>query len=265
MYGTAPLPLVRSCSVGDGRGLLLPGRASASCSGAHRIQRHLTPGFSASIQVRLPTIQDSVQFGFAFQMRGNNEMVVVITPDQFMNYVLNQVPLHRFGRHPVEVGALAAAREGEPDADELAVMPHERREVVHTVRQLVRERSFRDRVLRAYDNRCVVCHMQLQLFQAAHIVPVYVPGSSDQTTNGLALCPSHHIAYDDALLGVASNYHVLVNESRLQELREANLHGQEELLLQYACNTIWLPSAPSDHPLPDYLEQGMQIRGWSLS
>lgn len=231
---------------------------------AFDIQRHLTPGSSASIQVRLPALEEAVRLGFAFHRRTNNEMVVVFTPDQFMNYVLNQVHFHRFGTHPEQVQLLAAAREAEPEPEQLAAIPAERREVVHTVRQLVRERNFRDRVLQAYQHRCTVCHMQLQLVQAAHIVPVHVPGSSDQTANGLAVCPTHHVAYDNAILTVAPNYHVLVNQSKLGELRRANLNGREDLLLQYVCNTILLPDTPSDRPLPEYLEQGMRVRGWTL-
>ena len=229
---------------------------------AFDVQKHLTPRFSASVQVRLPTINQAVDLGFAFQRRTNNELVVVFAPDQFMNYVLSQAQLHRFGRHPDEAHLLVAATQTAPDVEEMASMPPERREAVHTIRRLVRQRSFRGRILRAYNHRCAICHMQLQLVQAAHIIPVQVPGSSDETNNGLALCPSHHIAYDDGLLTVAPNYHVMVNEARLQQLREVDLHGGEESLLQYVCNTILLPSNALEHPRPEYLEIGMASRGW---
>ncbi len=229
---------------------------------AFDVQRHLNPRFSASVQVRLPTINQAVDLGFAFQRRTNNELVVVFAPDQFMNYVLSQAQLHRFGRHPNEAQLLTVATQTEPDVDEVAALPSERREAVHTVRRLVRQRSFRNRVLRAYSQRCAICHIQLQIVEAAHIIPVHVPGSSDETNNGLALCPSHHTAYDDGLLTVAPNYHVMVNELKLGQLREADLHGGEESLLQYVCNTIWLPSNALEHPRPEYLEVGMTSRGW---
>ena len=229
---------------------------------AFDVQRHLTPRFSASVQVRLPTINQAVDLGFAFQRRTNNELVVVFAPDQFMNYVLSQAQLHRFGRHPYEAQLLATATQTEPSVEEIGAMPLERREAIHTIRRLVRQRSFRARVLRAYSHRCAVCHMQLQLVQAAHIIPVHIPGSSDDTNNGLALCPSHHIAYDDGLLTVAPNYHVMVNEPKLRQLREVDLHGGEEALLKYVCNTILLPANSIEHPRPEYLQVGMTSRGW---
>ena len=229
---------------------------------AFDIRRHINPGSSASIQVRLPTIEQAVERGFAFQRRGNGELVIVVAPDQLMDYLLHQVPLHRFGQKPEEAQLLTDATLVEPPTEEIAELPRERREAIHTVRSLVRARSFRRKVLSAYDHSCAVCHTQLMLVQAAHIVPVHVPGSSDETTNGLALCPSHHTAYDDGLLTVAPNYHVMVSEARLQRLRSENLHGGEDLLLQYVCNTILLPNSISEQPLPANLEHGMKVRGW---
>jgi putative restriction endonuclease len=93
-------------------------------------------------------------------------------------------------------------------------------------------------------------------------VPVHIPGSSDLTNNGLALCPSHHAAYDIGLLGVAPNYHVSVNQAKLNDLRAQGFHGGEETILQMVCNTIIIPSQPADRPNPEYLQRGMQIRGW---
>ena len=242
--------------------LLLGWHDDLSVFAAFDVQLHRTPRHSASVQVRLPTIAQAVEHGFAFQRRTNSELVVVFAPDQFMNYVLNQSQFHRFGRHANDAELLAEATQSEPDAQALTTMAPERREAVHTVRTLVRERGFRGRVLRAYSNRCAICHVQLRLIEAAHIIPVHIPGSSDYTTNGLALCPSHHSAYDDGLLAVAPNYHVMVNEPKMQSLREENLSGGEEALLQYVCNTIWLPSSVTEHPLPEYLRIGMTSRGW---
>jgi putative restriction endonuclease len=44
--------------------------------------------------------------------------------------------------------------------------------------------------------------LPLKLPDAAHIVPVTFPDSTDEVTNGLGLCRLHHGAYDNGLLGV---------------------------------------------------------------
>ena len=131
---------------------------------AFDVQRHLTPRFSASVQVRLPTINQAVDLGYAFQRRTNDELVVVFAPDQFMNYVLSQAQLHRFGRHPGEAQLLATATQTEPSVEEIGALPLERPEAIHTIRRLVRQRSFRKRVLRAYSHRCemsAICNCNL--------------------------------------------------------------------------------------------------------
>ena len=226
--------------------------------------RHQSIGRSPSVQVGLNTFEEAAQIGIAFHVRKNGEIAVVFTPDQFITYVLNQERFHSFGGHPQDIALLTTAREEDISPEELVNTPHDRRQAIRVVRQLVRTRSFRSRVLRAYQERCAVCHIQLNLVQAAHIIPVHVPGSSDATNNGLALCPSHHTAYDTGLVAIAPDYHIVVHETRLQELRQANLNDREDLLLQYVCNTIWLPRNPVDRPIPQYLQEGMNIRGWNL-
>jgi putative restriction endonuclease len=230
---------------------------------AFDVMKHRTFGRSVSIQVRSSTLQEAYQSGYGFQTRRNAEIVVAFTPDQVINYLLHQRDLHAFGEYPNDAIILSAARTIEPtEIEGFIQIPEDRQIAVTAVNRWVRERTFRDRVLSAYGHHCSVCHLQLQIVQAAHIVPVHIPGSSDTTSNGLALCPSHHAAYDGGLLGVAPNYHVVVSEAKLNHLRSQGLHGGEETVLERVCNTIRLPSRIADRPNPEYLQRGMQIRGW---
>lgn len=65
---------------------------------------------------------------------------------------------------------------------------------------LVRDARFRRAVVDAYGGQCAMCGVGLGLVEGAHILPVSVPGSSDDPSNGLALCPNHHAAFDRHLL-----------------------------------------------------------------
>ena len=104
--------------------------------------------------------------------------------------------------------------------------------------------------------------MQLKLVQAAHIVPVHVSGSNDFTSNGLALCATHHLAYDGGLLGVAPDYRILINQARLNQIDRENLADGRELVLQYVSGNIKVPDRASDRPGPEYLARGLHLRGW---
>src|SRR5690606_17292203 len=101
-----------------------------------------------------------------------------------------------------------------------------------------------------------------KLVDAAHIVPVSDPRSSDDVTNGLALCRLHHGAYDNALLGVKSDYTVIINphaERRLQEIRldHGLLAFKQALPVQ-----IRLPASREARPSTANLRIGLEVRGW---
>ena len=65
------------------------------------------------------------------------------------------------------------------------------------------------------------------------------PTSTDDVTNGLALCRLHHGAYDNALLGVQSDYQIVINHERSDRLREIGMdtwlpHFQRALPARFA-------------------------------
>lgn len=230
------------------------------------VQRHINFSTrSPSIQIRRQTLENGNARGIAFQSRGNNEIVAAFTPDQFMNYVLQQRPIHLF-RHPAEVELLEVASTGQELAPEdIEIIPRERQEVVRTVIEWTRRRDFRIRVMNAYNHHCAICQVQLGLVEAAHIIPVGAPRSNDLTSNGLALCPLHHDAYDDALIGVKDDYHIVANDAKLGELRGKNLAFGEQLLRSLVCNTILLPQNQIDWPRPEFLNEGLRLRGWQIA
>ncbi|MDQ2696688.1 MAG: HNH endonuclease [Pseudomonadota bacterium] len=57
----------------------------------------------------------------------------------------------------------------------------------------------------------------------AHIIPVAADSSTDETTNGIALCALHHKAYDQNLLGFDEDYRIEISGSAVAELKELNL------------------------------------------
>ena len=60
---------------------------------------------------------------------------------------------------------------------------------------------FRKETLSAYGNRCCVCELRERpLLDAAHIVADRLPEGMATVTNGLAMCPTHHRAYDQDVL-----------------------------------------------------------------
>lgn len=96
-----------------------------------------------------------------------------------------------------------------------------------TVR-MARSRAFKARVTGLYDYRCAICgeaHRSatgLSEAEAAHIVPRGLKGADD-ARNGLALCRSHHWAFDRGLFGIRPTGIIVVPPATLAHVRNHHL------------------------------------------
>lgn len=219
--------------------------------------------FSPSLQIREQYLTAAVQNGFAVCPKDQGELAVAFSPSFLLTYCRNLEGLHAAGNMPQEVSILERiAERGAVDEVDLSPLPAPRQRVVRTIEQNYRQASFRRRVLTAYSSACAMCGMQLKLVDAAHIIPVYDPQSSDETTNGVCLCALHHRAMDRALIGIAPDYRILVNEEEIERLDREGLSGGADLLRGNLAAVIRTPPEPAQRPSPDYLQTALHIRGW---
>lgn len=228
------------------------------------VQKHQTStSRSPSIQIHLQTLEAAQQRSFSYQRKGNDEIAVAFSPDLFAEYVRQREILHQFAENETELRALeAATAEESVPADMLQHLSTERQIVIQTIARRLREPSFRTRVLSAYAHHCAICDLQLELLEAAHIIPVKSEESNDSTPNGIALCALHHKAYDRGLLGVDEKYRVLINEQRVRRLENKNQVYGLDRFRNALRDEIRLPTAAHARPRPEYLRRGMELRGW---
>ena len=124
--------------------------------------------------------------------------------------------------------------------------------VTRTVRVRLHQRTFRERVLEAYQSQCSLCRLRhLELLDAAHFIPDLEPEGEPRVTNGIALCRLHHAAFDAFILGISPDFKVHIRQDVLTEedgptLRFAlqALHGTK----------ITLPQSKANWPSRDALE-----------
>ena len=111
--------------------------------------------------------------------------------------------------------ALAAATEQVATAED----PESRRAyVTATFRRRLHQVAFRERVLRAYQDRCALCRLRhLELLDAAHITADSDLEGEPVVSNGLALCKLHHAAFDRFFFTVRPDYVIEVRPSILEE------------------------------------------------
>lgn len=122
-----------------------------------------------------------------------------------------------------------------------------------TTRQRLHQRSFRVRVLRAYQRRCALCRLSHeQLLDAAHILPDTDPLGDPVVSNGLALCKLHHAAFDKNFIGIRSDLVVQVRRDILDESDGPMLiHG----LQGFHDRRILVPRRSDERPRVDFLEE----------
>lgn len=105
-----------------------------------------------------------------------------------------------------------------------------------------------------------ICGVQLDLVQAAHIVPVSYEKGTDHTSNGMALCALHHYAYDRGLVFVDEDYSIELNERKINKLRAISRDEGLQAFTEALRDLILLPPATSDRPHRDYLSIANSLR-----
>ena len=113
------------------------------------------------------------------------------------------------------------------------------------------QKSFRERVLKAYQEHCAICKLKHRsLLDAAHIIPD-TEGGSPEVRNGLALCKIHHAAYDHNIIGINADYNIEVREDVLAEIDGPMLkHGLQE----FNNKRIIIPRSAGFRPDRDWLD-----------
>jgi putative restriction endonuclease len=119
-----------------------------------------------------------------------------------------------------------------------------------------RSDSFRRGVLATYRQTCCVCGLQLKLVEAAHILPHSHPDSTDQITNGLALCALHHAAFDYDLLQISPTLIVGCNKEIGDFLRAAGLSAElDTAITQHVGKKLRSPILAADKPSKDFIQK----------
>lgn len=224
---------------------------------------------SPSMQISLGTLERAAVIGMATEVRDvreGQEIAVAVHPDYIMWYLGEYERLYDCGGEVRDAGILV---DGKPEDDQEFVdsgpnVPAQarREKVVYVVRQF-RNARFCPLVLRAYGYRCCLSGVALRLIDAAHIVPVFDPTSTDEPRNGLALNPLLHRAYDRGLLGLLPGGKTAVNSRLLIRLKSSKLDAGLDVLRNMIPARMTMPNSPEFRPRDEYFIRGLKVRGWT--
>ena len=98
-----------------------------------------------------------------------------------------------------------------------------------------------------------------QLVEAAHILPVGSPESADHVTNGIALSPTYHRAFDAGLIYLDEHYQMRLNTGRMTEITALGRGGGLEGF-RSALGRIFLPPDRAQWPHRDFIRRANRYR-----
>ena len=112
---------------------------------------------------------------------------------------------------------------------------------------------FKREIPKIYNNTCCISGMRIDstinisMIDACHIVP-FSESFDDTITNGIALCPNLHRAFDRGLISINENYKVIVSESKI--FRE---EASDYSIRKFEGNQILLPESKYYYPSQENL------------
>jgi putative restriction endonuclease len=226
------------------------------------VTKHRTLGKSPSFQIRKQAVLTAKTKGFSPQEKGNDEIAIAFRPDFAVTYIQEIEGLHQSASRQdfitLEQIVDAAA---EPEVKEIPAGP--RKVTLQQVQRKIRDARFRSNIMSVYENRCSMSGIQLDLLDGAHIIPVEHETGTDEIKNGLCLSSLHHRAFDNGLIGIRTDFKVILNERKLGQLKGMGWDGGVELFKSTLRDHLILPRKAEHYPSKDYLLLGQQLRGWT--
>lgn len=125
---------------------------------------------------------------------------------------------------------------------------------------VMRSAAFKRKVPELYGHRCAITGLQVRstrgpsLIDACHIVP-WADSFDDTISNGIALCPNMHRAFDRGLISIAADYTVLVARD-LQETESSHA------IRPFAGKPLLLPAEVHHRPAREKLARHRERFGY---
>lgn len=111
----------------------------------------------------------------------------------------------------------------------------------------IRSALFKREIPKIYNNTCAVSKWRIDaisnisMIDACHIVP-FSEDYDDSLSNGIALCPNLHRAFDRGLFSISNNYKIILNSNFMENSSNYNLTQFEGLEINLPQNSKSYPS-----------------------
>ncbi len=195
--------------------------------------------------------------------KDNNGQVIISFKAEYLGLYLENINrIHLLNEE--QLLKLVEESDSFNDEDENGTMELDEGRLTITHTRYKRDPNFRRKVYDAYENKCAMCGIQLELIEAAHIIPHSHEMGTDDITNGISLCALHHTAYDRSLIYFDNEFNILLNEDKIDYLEKIGRDSGIRKFEKLSFDKILLPNNHILRPNVNNIKIANQSRGISI-
>lgn len=212
-----------------------------------------------SLYSRFSIQREAAENGISNYVDNNNQSIVSFKPQYLGLYLENYESIHLLNIENLK-NLIEKSDEfnSEHSFNELNYN-NNKFTITHT--RYRRDPRFRLSVYNAYKHKCAMCGIQLELIEAAHIIPHSDERGTDEVNNGICLCRLHHGAYDNSLIFIDEQYNIKINEQKISYLIKIGKDSGLHHLNTISFKKLNLPENLIHHPDINNIKIANNLRG----
>ena len=214
---------------------------------------------TVSVYSRFSVQESAKQNKIANYIDNNGQSIISFKPQYLGLYLENIVDIHYLEEAELTKLVEFSDNENEEDFSGSISLGEKQLKVTHT--RYKRDPNFRKKVYEAYNNKCAMCGIQLELIEAAHIVPHSHEIGTDDITNGISLCALHHTAYDKSLIYFEKDFLLKINKNKMKYLEKMGLDGGYRKFGELGFDKVQLPLNHIHKPNTNNIPIANKVRG----
>jgi len=224
------------------------------------LKKRINKNQTISVYSRFSVQKKAKEQGIAIYKDNNGQKIISFRPEYLGLYLENFPEMHQSSEESL-LNLIQQSDKLEETKERGKDIVIDDEKFILTKQRQIRDPRFRKKIYLAYRNRCAFSGIQLDLIEAAHIIPHAHKLSTDEIINGICLSPLHHKAYDAGLIYINEEYNIKINNDKVQYLEKIGKDGGLKKFsdLQYA--TMLLPKINSHKPSKKYIKIANKIRG----
>lgn len=212
-----------------------------------------------SLYSRFSVQREAVKNNIAAYHDNNGQSVISFKAEYLGLYLENLSNIHLLS--DAELASLVVQSDTLNDIDADGSIETMRGKVTITHTRYKRDPAFRKNVYLAYNYKCAMCGIQLELIEAAHIIPHSHKKGTDDVNNGVCLCAIHHKAYDRSLIYFDEKWNILINEDKMSYLEKVGLDSGIRKFEKLAFEKLQIPRNHTLQPNIGNIRIANQLRG----